>query len=297
MDSPRTLLEAIQHFSDPLNCFHYMVAKRWPSGEITCPTCGQSHVRFDQKRLVWTCNAKHPTVWMIANMKNGVSSHELARSLGVTQKSAWFMLHRIRLAMQSLGGGGLSGDVEADETFIGGKARNMHVGRRNAVRETRAKGRTHFGKTAVMGLLERHPEGSQVRLKVIPNVRRYHTSRFITKNVNPLSHVMTDSLRSYDNLTPTYVHDVVDHAEAYVLGNVHTNGLENFWSLLKRGLHGTYVSVEPFHLFRYLDEQAFRFNHRKSLTDRDRFSLVMHSVMGRRLTYQELIGEAKASKN
>jgi transposase-like protein len=316
---PRTLAEAIVYFANPLHCFHYMVERRWPSGEITCPICGGGHLRFDQKRMVFHCNEKHPRrqfsvkvgtifedsplslskwlpcVWMIANMKNGVSSHEIARSLGVTQKTAWFMLHRIRLAMQDETGGKLSGRVEVDETYIGAKARNMHAAHRREVIGDHKGG--HAGKTAVMGLLERTSDvqTSKIRLRVVKSARRKDLIPTVTENVEPLSQVYTDALASYDQLPDWYFHQMVDHAERYVNGQVHTNGLENFWSLLKRGLHGTYVNVRPFHLFRYLDEQAFRFNERKD-SDAVRFRLVLDRIVGKRLTYRALIGD-KATNN
>lgn len=318
---PRTLVEAIRYFSDPLNCFHYMVERRWPTGEITCPTCGGSHLRFDRKRLIWHCNEKHPhrqfslkvgtifedspigldkwlpTVWMIANMKNGVSSHEIARSLGVTQKTAWFMLHRIRLVMQDETGGRLSGIVEVDETYIGAKARNMHADRRQKALGGHKGGLV--GKMAVMGLLERASDvqpSSKVRLRVVKGAKRSDLIPTVADNVEPLSQIYSDALPSYDTLNERFFHKMVDHAERYVNGAVHTNGLENFWSLLKRGIHGTYVNVEPFHLFRYLDEQAFRFNERRD-SDATRFRLVLDQIVGRRLTYRDLIGEGKATNN
>ncbi len=220
-----------------------------------------------------------PAVWLIANCKNGISSYELAKDLGVQQKSAWFMLHRIRLAMQTGTFEKLSGQVEADETYIGGKARNMHKSKR----EQKIQGRGASGKVAVMGLLERHGE---VRTRVVPDTKSRTLQVEVRENVEPGSEVHTDALASYRGLDPEYVHNVVDHAEWYVDGHVHTNGLENFWSLLKRGIKGTYVSVEPYHLFRYLDEQAFRFNEREG-QDADRFS----KVAGRRLTYRQLTGD------
>ncbi len=316
MSNPRTLVEAVKFFSVPQNCLEYLVARRWPNG-VSCPACGSDGVYFDKSRMGWICKAKHPKrkfslktgtifedsplgldkwlpcVWMIANMKNGVSSHEIARSLGVTQKTAWFMLHRIRLAMQDTHGGGkLGGDVEVDETFIGGKARNMHATKRKRLGISQSK--SMIGKVAVMGLLERHTKddgGAQVRFKVIANRRKHQLEAVITEHVESGATLYTDALRSYDRMGERgYVHNVIDHAEAYVDGQVHTNGCENFWSLLKRGLKGTYVSVEPFHLFRYLDEQAFRFNHRRDMNDADRFSMAVSGIVGRRVTYAELIG-------
>lgn len=306
---PRTLTEAIRYFADPVNCREYLVAHRWPDGVI-CPRCGSKSVYFDTSSNRWECKTRHPqrtftlktgtifedspigldkwlpAVWMIINMKNGVSSHELARSLGVTQKTAWFMLHRIRTAMQSKDGGKLGGEVEVDETFIGGKARNMHI----AQRQRRITGTGGKDKTAVMGILQRD---GKVRTVVVPNRKKKLLQDHVTKHVEAGAALYTDALMSYDGLANTYADQVVDHAVAYVDENVHTNGLENYWSLLKRGLAGTYVSVEPFHLFRYLDEQAFRFNQRK-MNDSDRFSLAISGIVGRRLTYKDLIGFGNA---
>lgn len=315
MDSPRTLTEAVVYFQDADNCLNYLVARRWPNGVVSCPRCGSKHVRFDRTRRVWECNTRHarrqfsikvgtifedsplslskwlPTVWMITNCKNGVSSWEIHRAIGVTQKTAWFMLQRIRLAMQDADTGGkLSGDVEVDETYIGGKARNMHKGRRE--RAGISQKTSMAGKAAVMGLLERHGKDghSRIRLEVVGGRKRSHFTPMVRKHVETGATVNTDAHLSYQGLAKDYAHNVIDHAEKYVDGNVHTNGCENFWSLLKRALRGTYVAVEPFHLFRYLDEQAFRFNNRREMNDADRFSAVISNIVGRRLTYKELIG-------
>ena len=307
-DLPQSLVEAIRHFSNLDTCHEFMVKMRWPNGDIACPKCGCSHVGFISTRRTFQCKNKDckkqfstkvgtifedsplgmdkwlPAVWLIANCKNGVSSHELARSLNVTQKSAWFMLHRIRLAMQS-GNGLMKGTIEADETFIGGKARNMHAGKR------KAKGSGAVGKSVVMGLLERNTTKgkSQVRVKHVSSNRRNVVHGEVRMNVYRGSEVNTDALGSYAGLSPEYVHNVIDHAECYVKGTVHTNGIENFWCLLKRGLKGTYVAVQPFHLFRYLDEQAFRFNKRGG-SDFTRFLEIMLSVTGKRLTYVQVTG-------
>jgi hypothetical protein len=226
-------------------------------------------------------------IWMIANAKNGVSSYEMHRALGVTQKTAWFMLHRIRLAMQSDDFGHMNGEVEVDETFIGGKARFMHA----AVRRRRITGTGKSGKAVVMGLLERHgPDGhSRIKTQIVPNTRRSTLAPIVRRNVTHGSEVFTDAYKSYIGLDSTYVHEVIDHAESYVRGKVHTNGLENFWSLLKRAIKGTYVSVEPFHLFRYLDEQTFRYNNRKDV-DGGRFENAVGGIVGKRLMYRDLIG-------
>ena len=308
---PKTLTEAILHFADWENCRNYMVSRRWPNG-ITCPVCRSKKVYFDKSRPGWECKTRHPkrkftlktgtifedsalgldkwlpTVWLIASCKNGISSHEIARAIGVTQKTAWFMLHRIRLAMQDDDTGGtLGGEVEVDETFIGGKARNMHKSRKART----VKGRALWGKTAVIGLLERHGRDghSTIRTRVIGGRRRKHVETEVLLSVEPGATVYTDELKSYDDLSRAYTHEVINHAETYVDGQIHTNGCENYWSLLKRGLNGTYVSVEPFHLFRYLDEQAFRFNTRKD-TDADRFRGVIDGIVGRRLTHATLTG-------
>jgi transposase-like protein len=319
MDTPRTLLEAVRFFESPDNCREYLVARRWPNG-VTCPTCGSTAVYFDKSRNGWECKTRHPqrkftlktgtifedsplgfdkwlpAVWMIANCKNGVSSWELHRAIGVTQKTAWFMLQRIRLAMQDeQTGGKLGGEVEVDETFIGGKARNMSPARRK--RKGISQHTSMASKAAVMGMLERNTgKGkSEIRLQTLESRKRHALIGGVRENVEAGATIHTDALPSYFGLADEgYVHNVIDHAEAYVNGNVHTNGCENFWSLLKRALKGTYVAVEPFHLFRYLDEQAFRFNNRE-WNDADRFEMVIGSVIGRRLTYKELIAALNAA--
>ncbi len=227
-----------------------------------------------------------PAIWMLVNDKNGISSYEVARALGVTQKTAWFILHRIRLAMQRGSLGKFKGHVEVDETFIGGRARFMHTHRRNA----KIKGTGPMGKSAVMG---RHgpDKTSRVKVSVVRSTRRHLLQPEVRESVERGSAVYTDALKSYEGLAPDFDHQVIDHAKAYVRGNVHTNGLENFWSLLKRAINGTYVSVEPFHLFRYLDEQALRFNSRR-MNDAARFLSVLHTIVGRRLTYKDLTGDA-----
>ena len=311
MTNPKTLSDAIRYFAHPDNCREYLVARRWPNG-VTCPVCGSETVYFDTSGNRWECRTRHPkrtftlktgtifedsalgldkwlpAVWMIVNMKNGVSSHELARSIGVTQKTAWFMLQRIRLAMQDESGGTISGDVEVDETFIGGKARNMHV----AQRRRRITGTGGKDKTAVLGILKR---GGKVRTTVIGDRKKKTLQAEVHKHVEAGAALYTDELLSYRGLEGTYAHQVIDHAVQYVDGQVHTNGMENYWSLLKRGLAGTYVSVEPFHLFRYLDEQAFRYNNRKEMNDFDRFKLAAAQIVGKRLTWKQAIGMTRSN--
>jgi transposase-like protein len=303
---PKTLQEAIVYFSDPANCRAYLVARRWPDG-VTCPRCGSTDVLFLEKYERWHCRGKHDApqftlktgtimedspvpvskwltaMWQIVNCKNGISSYEVHRAIGITQKSAWFMDHRIRLALGMKPSGKLSGDVEADETFIGGKARNTHIDKR----ERRITGTGGKDKTAVMGILER---GGEVRVAVVSSRRKKARQDEVRKHVAAGTALYTDALQSYDGLAQDYAHKVINHAEKYVDGKVHTNGLENFWSLLKRGINGTYISVEPFHLFRYLDEQVFRFRHRK-LTDSERFSIAVSGIIGKRVMYRELTGK------
>ena len=303
---PTSLIEAIRYFSDLDICTDFVAELRWPDGPF-CPSCGCTEYSYLTTRRVWKCKACKkqysvkvgtifeesklgldkwlPAVWLIANSKNGISSHELGRALGITQKSAWFMLHRIRLAMQTKSFSRLSGEVEVDETFIGGRGQNMHKKAR------KAKGLKHGGpggKTPVLGMKERD---GRIRAEVIPNAKGDTLKPRVIKAVEPGSTVYTDQWRGYMGLRDSGLsHETVNHIERYVDGRVHVNGLENFWSLLKRGLHGTYISVEPFHLFRYVDERVFTYNLR-ARSDFGRFSAVLGAVAGRRLTYAEVTGQ------
>jgi len=309
--TPKTLVEAIRYFSDPDNCHTFLLPLLWPNG-IACPVCGGKSHSFLSTRRLWKCKGckkqfsiKVGTImedsplgldkwltgmWLIVNAKNGISSYEIHRALGITQKSAWFLLHRIRLAMQAGSFGKLAGGVEVDETFIGGKARNMHKDKR----AEKIHGRGGVGKAIVLGILER---GGKVKTTVIPNTKKKTVQPIVRETVEAGATIRTDSLKSYEGLAPDYAHEAVDHAaNEYVRDNAHTNGLENYWSLLKRCIKGTYVSVEPFHLFRYLDEEAFRFNERKHpnggvKTDGERFIDVTGGVAGKRLTYKALTGK------
>ncbi len=299
------LMEAIRYFSDPMVCLEAVSKAKWPNGP-ECPKCGSKKLSFLKTRRTWTClecrkqfSVKVGTIfedsaigldkwlcamWMLANCKNGVSSYEIARALNVTQKTAWFMLQRIRFAQHAGSINKMSGTVEADETFIGGAARFMHKHKR----EQKVHGRGPGGKEIVFGLLER--ETGMVRLHHVETRRKGELTSIVRENVRKGSEVMTDELLSYDGLNNDYAHKVIDHAEQYVDGHVHTNRMENFWSLLKRAIKGTYVSVEPFHLFRYLDEQSFRYNERE-LTDAQRFQKVLGSVAGKRLTWNTLTSQ------
>jgi len=326
MKGPQTLQQAIQFFSDYENCRMFMIAVRWADGKVRCPNCGSEKVTYLEKARLYFCAAKHPkqkfslkigtvyedspislekwlpATWLLANSRNGISSYEIGRALGVTQKSAWFMMHRIRTAMQSgsfakMGGPGR--EIESDETFVGGKAKNMSAKRRaqfKIARETSMGDAALVNKTAVWGVLDR--EQRKVRATVVPKVNRASLQTAVLDQVAPGSKIFTDEARVYRSLPNDYIHEFVNHMESYVRGNVHTNGMENFWSLLKRGLNGTYVAVEPFHLHRYLDEQMFRYNNRKDengrkLTDAERFTLALSQIAGKRLTFAEVTGKVE----
>jgi transposase-like protein len=308
---PQTLFEAIRYFANGDNAFDFMVWLRWPDGVVRCPRCHHREVSFLKTRKLWeckTCETKRQfsvkvgtifedspialdkwlcAIWLLVNAKNGISSYELHRSLGVTQKTGWFMLQRIRLAMQTGSFVTFKGQVEADETYIGAKARYMHKYRRTK------EGNPATAKTPIQGVLERASEGntSRIKLRVLKTTRKTELQSMVREIVEKGSEVMTDSWRSYQGLDDTYVHQVVDHLEAYAKGHVHTNGMENFWSLFKRALKGTYVNVEPFHLFRYCDEQAFRFNERGD-TDAGRFVSATTGIFGKCLRYAALTGKA-----
>jgi transposase-like protein len=322
MEYPKTLLEAIQYFSDEQVCIDFVAAMKWPDGKPTCPDCAfngpveakEPYYLKTQKR--WKCRdcgrqfpvKVHtifedspiplqkwlPAMWLLANCKNGISSYEIHRALGVTQKTAWFMLQRIRLAFQNgnlakMGGKGRV--VEADETFIGPDPRKMHEKRRRKLQTGQFGG---YQKAIVMGMLDR--DAREVRAKVIPNVKRETLMHQIFKGIEGGSEVHTDQAVGYDSLAHShFVHETINHTKEYVRGQVHTQNLDNFWSLLKRGLTGTYVAVEPFHLDRYVTEQAFRYNNRATpdnpLTDADRFALAVSQISNKRLTYKELTGK------
>jgi len=257
---PTTLQEAILYFANPANCRDYLVKRRWPNG-VTCPRCTSQDVLFLEKYNRWHCRAKHPApqftlktgtimedspigldkwlaaMWQIVNCKNGISSYEVHRAIGITQKSAWFMDHRILFALTMDTCNKLSGLIEADETYIGGKARNMHRSKRAA----KVTGTGGKDKAAVLGILER---GGKVVTKVVDNTRKKTLQGELREHVLAGSAIFTDALKSYDGLDE-FQHEVIDHAVEYVRGEVHTNGLENFWSLVKRGLKGHTSQLNP----------------------------------------------------
>jgi transposase-like protein len=318
---PKSLVEMVRYFSDPDVCIEFVAAMRWVDGIAQCPHCGKSNAGFLKTRRIWKCREcrkqfsvktdsifeESPigldkwlmAIWLVVNCKNGISSYEIARDLKVTQKTAWFLLHRIRLALKNGSWekfGGTGGAVEVDETFIGGKPKNMHASRRLKMK-TAQNG--YAEKAIVVGMLDR--DTRQVRAHMVPNVKRETLQNAILAGIEGKSTVYTDGWSGYDGLTKAeFVHETVTHIEEYVRGNVHTQGIENFWSLLKRGLNGTYVAVEPFHMDAYLDEQMFRYNNRATrdnpLDDGDRFMLAVSQISGRRLTYAELTGKVAASQ-
>jgi transposase-like protein len=310
---PKSLQEAIVYFSNPDNCIDYLAVRRWPDGTVVCPTCGSSSVSaFNTVSRTWKCSSHHAkrefsikvgtvmedspigldkwltATWMVLNCKNGVSSCEIARTVRITQKSAWFMLHRIRLALHDDSAGKLGGQVEMDETFIGGKVKNMHKNR--AIKTVATKQRGIVGKTIVVGMLERN---GRVKAQVVERRTKDVLHALVSRYLTPGTTLVSDEHGGYKGTD--FEHQVINHAIEYVNGQVHTNGIENFWSLLKRGLNGTYVSVEPFHLFRYLDEQMFRYNNRstkkRNVTDADRFTSALLNFPGKRLTFAELTGK------
>jgi transposase-like protein len=303
---PKTLQQAIRFFSDDLTCVKFVASRRWIDGKAICPRCESTNNTFMESRRVWQCKNKEckkqfsvkvgtifedspitldkwlMAMWLIVNAKNGISSYELHRAIGVTQKTAWFMNHRIRAAMEANSFEKISGEIECDETYIGGKAKNMHKSKR----EKLVKGRGMVNKTAVFGMVERK---GKVRAQVIKLADTETLLGIIGQNVETGSTVYTDDHGGYRKMTDEYVHQVINHAVEYVRENVHTNSIENFWSLLKRTIKGTYVSVEPFHLEKYVTEQTFRFNERKG-NDQTRFIELLKGVTDKRLTYAELIG-------
>ena len=337
---PKTLKQAIEFFADRKHCHEYLVAYRWPDG-VECPRCGSKNVKFSEKHNRWQCGSHHErrqftlktgtifedsplgldkwlaAMWLVVNSKNGISSWEVSRAIGVTQKSAWFMMHRLREVLEPQTtvkfGGPNSGPVEVDEAWVGGHPKNKHLGVRN-----RRQGKKYLldecgnpetlnpnyvpsigrasKKTPVFGMLDRNAR--QVRAHVIPEVKRRVLMEAILGNIEKGSTIYSDGLSDYKPLRKMeFVHETVNHVNEYVRGQVHTQGIENFWSLLKRGLRGTYVAVEPFHLDRYIAEQVFRYNNRATkdnpLTDSDRFALAVSQITGKRLTYAKLTGKVE----
>jgi transposase-like protein len=299
-------MEAVEYFADANRALAFAVQLRWPSGVVVCPACGRNDASFLANQRKWQCKSQHAqrqfsiktgtifedsplgldkwllAMWMLGGDRNGTSSCEIARKLGITQKSAWFMMHRIRLAMKNQTLELLKGDIEIDETYIGGKARstdiNPHTGK---LMPTGPKA----NKTIVMGMIERN---GRVRASSVPNVQKKTLKPIIEKNVTPGATVYTDALATYNDLGKQFDHYIINHAVEYVHGHIHTNGIENFWSVLKRTINGTYTFTSVEHLDRYLDEQIFRHDNRKE-KDVMRFKTAVKGISGKRLTYKLLI--------
>jgi transposase-like protein len=307
-NEPQTLMDAIRYYSDEAKCVELLSNVKWAGGEKCCPRCGSTNVVGMKTRPTFLCKEKGckkqfsikvgtimedsaiaitkwiPAIWQIVNDKNGISSYELGRSIGVTHKSAWFMLHRIREAVSNNSVAKFCGTTEADETFIGGLAKNMHKDKKERFKKNR---RITGDKTAVMGILER---GGEVRAQVVHNTERASLFPEIIKHVEPNATIYTDSASYYKKLNELFPnHQMIDHsAGQYVNGDCWTNGIENFWSLLKRSVKGTYIQISPFHLNSYVVEQSFRYNTRKQ-TDSERFQKAIAHIFGKRLTYAELL--------
>ncbi len=308
--TPKTLLEAINYFTNDKKCVEFLAKLRWADGKPHCPKCGSDNVCSLKTRPSYRCREAGckksfslktgsimedsalpitkwvPAIWFVANHKNGVSSCEVARALGITQKSAWHLCHRIRKALSSGNFTKLTGTVEIDECFIGGKLQFKH---RSKLPPSSFIKRGKYGKTAVLGMVER--ESGEFRGKVVDNVRRNVLEPEIIANVDTNATVITDALSSYYKLKDIYSnHSSVDHSRGeYVNGSVHTNTMENFWSCFKRSIKGTYIQIASFHTDRYLGEQAFRYNNRKD-NDAQRFEKAVSNMFGKRLTYAELTG-------
>jgi transposase-like protein len=307
---PKSLAEAIRYFANADTAFAFVVQLRWPNG-VTCPACEADKPSYLTTRRIWKCRDCRrqfsvkvgtifedsplgldkwlPALWMLANCRNGISSYELGRNLGVTQKTAWFMLGRIRLAMQTKSFQQTKGIVEIDEAFFGGLVPNMHAAKRHRIMQGRKSGSA--GKIGAVAAVRRGAKGeaSKALAYVLRDANAKPHGRMAKETVLPGSKVFTDSATLYDGALDGYIREMVNHsAKEYVRGEIHTNSVENFWSNVKRMLKGTYISVDPIHLSRYLDEAIFRFNVRKD-SEVSRFRAVVSDILGKRLTYAQLI--------
>jgi transposase-like protein len=318
MHIPKTLMEAVRYYSDEQVCIDTVAAMRWHDGKPVCPKCGTAEgerkhywIKTQKRWKCYSCRKQFSVkvdsvfedsplgldkwmvaLWMLCNCKNGVSSHEISRELGIAQQHAWHMLHRLRLALQLPDGEKLGGVVEADECFVGGKISNMHQSKRA---ELGGKTRGTKGKAVVIGMVER---GGRVRAQVTVDRGQQTIRPLIAANVAKDATLVTDEWGGY--VGAHLDHQVINHAIEYVNGHIHTNSIENFWALLRRALGGTYVSVEPIHLQAYIHEQVYRFNLRsrkdEKITNADRFALALSNIGGQRLTWKELTGKEGGSE-
>lgn len=299
-------MEAVHYFADPRVCNDLMREIKWPGGEPVCPVCSNESCSEMPTRPNWIkCNRascqkqfsyKVGTIfedsplpldkwfvalWSVVNCKNGISSHELGRAIGVTQRTAWFMAQRLRRALENDSGHKLAGEVESDETYVGGLAKNMH-------RKRRAKkitGRGGADKTPVQCVVQRDGDA---RTFVVGATDGETLRGNVLRNVERETALYTDDATALAALDGVFRRESVNHsAGEFVRGRAHTNTVECFFSLLKRAIKGTYVAVSPWHLFRYCQEQGFRFNLRQ-LNDAGRFLNALRGVVGKRLTYREL---------
>lgn len=310
MQQIKTLQQAIQYFSNELVCVEFISKLKWgDDGRPFCPKCGSDNVIGLRTRPVFKCREKGckkqfsiktgtifessplsltkllTGLWLVTNAKNGISSCEVARSLGMSQSSAWHLLHRCREAMRTGSiGKKLSGTIEADATYVGGKEKFKHKDKKLSTPLNPFGAHGGAGKTVVLGMLER---GGDVRAMVVKSEHSVpQIEAHLLRNVEEGSILSTDKHPTYSHVAirnPSHFdHQFVDHMVEYVKGDVHTNGLENFWTLFKRSIKGTYTQCAPFHVDRYLDEQVYRYNNRK-LNDWQRFEKVVSQIFDRKL--------------
>lgn len=309
----KSFIELLNYFNDDQTCIEYLEHYRWQNG-IICPFCGHKHVYVTSrgykcankncyKKFTVTVgtifenskiklNIWFAAIYICSSHKKGISSSQLSRDLGITQKTAWFMLHRIREIMITNNNnvsGSLSGIIQADETFVGGKNKNRHKDKK----VEHSQGRSYKDKTPVFGLMN----DSQVNIFVIKDTKATTLKPIIKSMVEDGSVIVTDEWHGYNNLSNEdngYKHMVINHnlKEYMTDDGYHTNGIEGFWGLFKRGIYGIYHYVSPAHLDKYCNEFAYRYNTR-ILNDFDRFRLSLTKVSKSRLTYKRLIGIEK----
>ena len=306
-----SLMEVMEYFTDEKKCLDYLMAQRF-DGAIVCPHCASTKIYCFSDGMRYKCGScrqqftakvgtifegsKIPmkkwfvAIYLVTSHKKGISSHQLAKDIKVTQKTGWFMLHRIRFALGQGSfevnmGGNDGGIVEVDEVFIGGLEKNKHASKKSS----KLYGNKHAAKTMIVGLLER---GGEVRTRVTPIVDHGTLQGIIHLNVKPGSKIVTDAHKGYVGLRDTFDHISIKHTEGkYVTkGEIHTNSIEGYWSLFQRSIIGIYHSVSPKHLQAYCDESAYRYNTRKS-NEGNRVQNTISKTNGKRLTYNALISK------